>query len=80
MATLALLLATLSVVFHLGLVFVGLVPHLISRPCHLALALPWLFLFAPSHGLSRWVGYLLGVAGLGAVGYVLFNRPPLEDQ
>ena len=34
----------LSVVFHLGLIFSGLVPNLVSKPLHLALALPWIFL------------------------------------
>ena len=38
-------LAALLVVFHIGLVFYGLVPNLVSRPLHLALILPWAFVF-----------------------------------
>ena len=39
-------LGALSIAFHLGLIFSGLVPNLISRPLHMALALPWVFLYA----------------------------------
>ena len=33
-------LALASVVFHIGLVFWGLVPNLVSRPMHLVFVLP----------------------------------------
>ena len=36
-------LAATSVVFHLYLIFSGLLPNLVTRPLHLALALPWVF-------------------------------------
>jgi len=36
----------LSIFFHLGLIFYGLVPNLIARPIHMALALPWVLVFA----------------------------------
>ena len=39
-------LGLLSIGFHLALVFSGLVPALFARPLHMALALPWLFVFA----------------------------------
>jgi len=38
-------LGALSVVFHLWLIFSGLVPNLVSRPLHMALVIPWVFLF-----------------------------------
>ena len=44
MRLLAFLLAAALVAFHLTLVFLGLVPNLISRPVHLALSLPWILL------------------------------------
>jgi len=33
----------LTCVFHIGLIFYGLVPNLIARPLHMALVLPWVF-------------------------------------
>ena len=38
------MLAALSVCYHLYIIFSGLIPNLISRPIHLALALPWVFM------------------------------------
>ena len=37
-------LGAVSIGFHLWLVFSGLVPNLVARPLHLALALPWVLL------------------------------------
>ena len=37
------LLGLVSIGFHLSLIFSGLVPALIARPIHMALALPWLW-------------------------------------
>jgi uncharacterized membrane protein len=33
-------LGALTILLHLGLIFYGLVPNLIARPVHMALALP----------------------------------------
>ena len=45
-----------SIAFHLWLVFSGLVPNLVARPLHLALALPWILLggarFAAADGAT----------------------------
>ena len=38
-------LALVLVGFHIGLIFSGLIPNLVSRPLHLALILPFVFLF-----------------------------------
>ena len=59
-----------SIAFHLGLIFSGLVPNLLSRPLHMLLALPWIFLFAAkSRGetISGAILTLLG-ASLGRLG------------
>src|SRR5690606_19550216 len=70
-----------TVGFHLWLVFSGLVPSLVSRPVHLALALPWVFLLVPYRsGLGRTGGALLCVAGIGACGWVALNSGALGDQ
>jgi hypothetical protein len=50
--------------FHLWLVFSGLLPNLVSRPLHLALALPWVFVAAPATGATRFIGYVLCAAGV----------------
>ena len=40
------LLAFVTVGFHIYLIFTGLISNLVSRPIHLALVLPWIFLFS----------------------------------
>ena len=79
------LLALVSVGFHLWLIFAGLIPNLVSRPLHLMLALPWVFLAAESGPersgpLSRWSGRLLCLAGLLACGYIIVNLESLDEQ
>ena len=75
-------LAGTSVAFHLYLIFSGLVPNLVSRPVHLALALPWIFVFSsrPQGRAERLFGYGLCAAGLLACAYVLLYRERLGDQ
>lgn len=85
-------LAALLVIFHLGLVFYGLVPNLVSRPLHLALALPWLFVFtqntaphtAPLSSLAtaikRHSGWLFCSIGIVACLWIAWNHDRLSDQ
>ena len=73
-------LAALVVVYHLGLVFSGLVPNLVSRPLHMAVILPWVFLFGAT---GRWQvisGAVLTVLGVGAAGWIALNHEMLGDQ
>ncbi len=70
----------LSVAFHLGLIFYGLVPNLVSRPLHMALALPWIFVFAAKSPAARWSGWLLTIAGVAAAIWVALNQNALGDQ
>ncbi|MEP0234020.1 TRAP transporter fused permease subunit [Roseibium sp.] len=73
--------AATLVAFHLGLIFSGLVPNLVSRPLHLALALPWIFLFSASTGLiSQVTGYVIAALGLAASLWVALNHSSLIDQ
>ena len=72
--------AALLVAFHLGLIFWGLVPNLVSRPLHLALALPWIFLFVEGGKVSRWTGILLCALGLFASIWVAWQHSALGDQ
>ncbi|MHA7776433.1 TRAP transporter permease [Roseibium sp. M-1] len=75
-----LVLAGLLVAFHLGLIFSGLVPNLVSRPLHLALALPWIFVFAGGGWLKRASGAVFCVAGVAACLWVAANQSVLSDQ
>lgn len=75
-----LLFALVLVLFHIGLIFSGLVPNLVSRPLHLALILPWVFLFGKT---GRWAvlsGALLCAIGMGAAIWVAWNADILADQ
>ena len=75
------LLALVSVAFHLWLIFAGLIPNLVSRPLHLMLALPWIFLAVREEkALARWSGWLLCFLGLAACLYVIINLDALDEQ
>ena len=79
--TAALVFALVSVCYHLWLIFQGLIPNLVSRPLHLALALPWLFFFAPCDSAgARVTGWLLGGLGIGACLWVAIEQSALGDQ
>ena len=77
----ALAFALASVVYHLWLIFQGLIPNLVSRPLHFALALPWLFFFGQQGSLGlRLSGWVLGTLGIGACLWVAINQSALGDQ
>ena len=74
--------AFLLVAFHLGLIFSGLVPNLVARPLHVALILPWIFLFNDQRA-ARWVsafGVVLAIAGMAAAIWIALNADRLTDQ
>ena len=66
--------------FHLWLIFAGLVPNLISRPIHMALALPWVFLWRPKGQRADLWSALACVAGLVACAWVALEQNLLADQ
>ena len=69
-----------SITFHIWLIFSGLVPSLVSRPLHMALALPWVFVFA-SHGIfQRRFGLFLTIVGTLFCGFIALNESALSDQ
>ncbi|MCY0096027.1 TRAP transporter permease [Hoeflea ulvae] len=72
--------AACLVAFHLGLIFWGLVPNLVSRPLHLALALPWIFLFVEGGTARRWSGIVLCLLGMAACIWVAWQHSALGDQ
>lgn len=73
-------LGAVSVIFHLGLIFYGLAPALISRPVHMALALPWILIFMARTRFERLSGWVLTVLGVVACGYIAFNHDVLMQQ
>ena len=80
MRLIAFVAASVLVAFHLGLIFSGLVPNLVSRPLHLALALPWILLVAKQ---SRWMtlsGIVLTILGVAASIWVALSHNALSDQ
>ncbi len=70
----------LSVLFHIGLIFSGLVPNLVSRPLHLALALPWIFLFCDQTGFKKLTGAVLCFVGVAICLWIAINQSALGDQ
>jgi TRAP transporter 4TM/12TM fusion protein len=74
--------AFVLVAFHLGLIFSGLVPNLIARPLHVALILPWIFLFTdrPAQRRGTIFGYALAMLGMAAAIWVAVNADRLADQ
>ena len=74
------LFGVISVTFHLTLIFSGLVPNLISRPLHLALALPWVFLFVEQSRFQQIIGATLCAAGVSICLWIAANQSALGDQ
>jgi len=72
--------AFVLVAFHLGLIFSGLVPNLVSRPLHLALALPWILLVGEQSRALRASGLVLTLLGVAASLWVAWNHDALSDQ
>jgi len=66
--------------FHLWLIFAGLVPNLVTRPIHMALAIPWVFLWRPKgQRIGIWSA-LACLAGLAACAWVAFEQNSLAEQ
>jgi len=74
------LLGAVSIAFHLWLIFSGLIPNLVSRPLHMALALPWVLIFIAKTPAARVSGAILTVIGLASCGYIAWNAGAISDQ
>ena len=70
----------LTCLFHLGLIFYGLVPNLVSRPLHMALLFPWVFLFAPTGRTNLISGIVITVVGIGCCLWIALNHQVLRNQ
>src|SRR5690606_41322169 len=60
---------TLSIAFHIGLVFSGLVPNLVTRPLHMALALPWIFVYPARGRPAPRIGTAVAAVGAASCPY-----------
>ena len=70
----------LTVLFHLVLIFYGLVPNLVARPIHMALALPWVLFFTSTTRISKYSGILFSILGVSACFWIAINHSNLSDQ
>ncbi|TCP38033.1 TRAP transporter permease [Rhodovulum marinum] len=68
------------IAFHLGLIFSGLVPNLVARPLHMALILPWIFVFGARTRRGLATGLVWAALGIGAAGWVAWQHDTLADQ
>jgi len=73
-------LGAVSIAFHLWLIFSGLIPNLVSRPLHMALALPWALVFIAEGRWARLSGIVLCAIGLFATLWIALNASALSDQ
>jgi TRAP transporter 4TM/12TM fusion protein len=73
-------LGAISIGFHIWLIFSGLVPNLVSRPLHMALALPWVFVFLAKSKAGRWTGAAFAALGIVGCLYIARNELALSDQ
>ena len=74
------ILGAVSIAFHLWLIFSGLVPNLVSRPIHMALALPWALIFVAKTPAQKISGIALTIVGLFGCGWIVANHSALGDQ
>ncbi len=76
-------LALITVGFHIYLIFTGLMPNLVSRPIHLLLVLPWIFLLTQDENISKitkYIGYILLACAMFSSYYIIVNHIGLEEQ
>ena len=69
----------ISIAFHIFLIFSGLIPNLISRPIHMALILPWIFLYNQKVSSSI-INTFIVTIGVFCCLWIAFNHEILTDQ
>ncbi|MEO1723055.1 MAG: TRAP transporter fused permease subunit [Pseudomonadota bacterium] len=68
------------IVFHLALVFSGLVPNLVARPIHMALALPFVLILGARGPVMAASGWVLAGFGIAACLWIAASHDALGDQ
>ena len=75
-----LILGAVSIIFHISLIFSGLVPNLVSRPLHMVLIAPWAFIFLAKTPIAKYSGIVFTLAAVIACSYIVANHDALSDQ
>ena len=70
----------ISIIFHIFLIFSGLVPNLVSRPLHMALIVPWVFLYKKQNPFENIMNYIFVILGISCCLWISFNHDLLSDQ
>lgn len=73
-------LGAVSAAFHIGLIFYGLVPNLVARPLHMALILPWVFLYSARTPIGWWTGLACTAIGVLGCVWIALNHQMLRNQ
>ena len=74
------LLGSVSIVFHLWLIFSGLITNLMYSPLHIELVIPWIFLFQTTSGRAKFVNWGFTIVGVAACLWIAANHSALLDQ
>ena len=69
-----------SIIFHMYLIFSGLIPNLVSRPIHMAFAIPWIFLYSENDKKVSFKNIVLAVLGVLSCLWIALNHDLLSDQ
>ena len=69
-----------SIIFHMFLIFFGLIPNLVSRPIHMAFAIPWIFLYSENDKKVSFINIVLSVLGVLSCLWIALNHDLLSDQ
>ena len=70
----------ISILFHIFLIFSGLIPNLISRPLHMALIIPWIFLYNKKTIKILSLDFLFTIVGCFSCFWIAINSDMLMDQ
>ncbi len=74
------LLGLTSIIFHIFLIFSGLIPNLVSRPLHMALAIPWVILYTKQNDKSNFLNITLTFLGIFSCLWIAYNHNSISDQ
>ena len=74
------LLGFISIIFHIFLIFSGLIPNLVSRPVHMALAIPWILLFNSQNNNIKLFDLCMSFLGMFFCLWIAFYNDEISDQ
>ena len=69
-----------SIIFHMFLIFSGLIQNLVSRPIHMAFAIPWIFLYSENDKKVSFINIVLAVFGVLSCLWIALNHNLISDQ